>query len=180
VLVTIVTSPEFYSRSAYRSKVKTPFELVVSTMRALGATPDTTPRMVQLVGRLGQPVFGRLTPDGWPDQGEAWMNTGAILERINFGMNAAAGRVPGMSLDRWPPAPSLRGAPLPAQVDGVVAALFAGDVSTDTREILTSGRNPLTAPADTTAPKRVAMASPPLGLPALVGLALGAPEFQRR
>jgi uncharacterized protein (DUF1800 family) len=180
VLVTIVTSHEFYSRAAYRSKVKTPFELVVSTMRALGATADTTPHTAQLVGRLGQPVFGRLTPDGWPDQGAAWMNTGAILERINFGMNAAAGRVPGMSLDRWPLAPSLRGAPLPVQVDGVIAALFGGDVSTDTREILTSGRNPLGTTGDMAQAGRASMAPAPLGLPALVGLALGAPEFQRR
>jgi uncharacterized protein (DUF1800 family) len=59
VLATIVTSPEFYSRAAYRAKVKTPFELVVSTMRAMDQLPDTTPRTAQLPSRLGQPVFGR-------------------------------------------------------------------------------------------------------------------------
>src|SRR5262249_60601959 len=88
----IVTSPEFFSRAAYRAKVKTPFELVASAMRALGAPPDTTPRSAQLVNQLGQPIFGRLTPDGWPDRGEAWMNSGAIMNRINFGFRLAAGQ----------------------------------------------------------------------------------------
>jgi uncharacterized protein (DUF1800 family) len=80
----VITSPEFFSRAAYRAKVKTPFELVASALRAVNAEPDTTPAYAQLVARLGQPIFGRQTPDGWPDRGDAWMNTGAILNRINF------------------------------------------------------------------------------------------------
>ena len=91
----IVTSPEFFSRAAYRAKVKTPFEVVASALRAVNAQPDTTPRTAQVVARLGQPIFGRQTPDGWPDRGDAWMNTGAILNRINFGLSLAAGQVPG-------------------------------------------------------------------------------------
>src|SRR5262249_32940949 len=63
----IATSPEFFSRAAYRAKVKTPFELVASSLRALGAPADTTTRSAALVNQLGQPIFGRLTPDGWPD-----------------------------------------------------------------------------------------------------------------
>ena len=58
--------PEFFSRAAYRAKVKTPFELVASALRAVNAQPDTTPRTAQIVARLGQPIFGRQTPDGWP------------------------------------------------------------------------------------------------------------------
>ena len=87
--------PEFFSRAAYRAKVKTPFELVASALRALGAQPDTTPRRT-VVAQLGQPIFGRQTPDGWPDRGDAWMNSGAILNRINFGLRVAAGQVPGV------------------------------------------------------------------------------------
>src|SRR5262249_21072131 len=68
----VVTSPEFFSRSAYRAKVKTPFEVVASALRAVNASPDLTPRTAQLVARLGQPIFGRQTPDGWPDRGDAW------------------------------------------------------------------------------------------------------------
>ncbi|HKN65103.1 MAG TPA: DUF1800 domain-containing protein [Gemmatimonadaceae bacterium] len=139
----IVTSPEFFSRAAYRAKVKTPFEVVASALRAMNAQPDTTPRSAQLVARLGQPIFGRQTPDGWPDRGDAWMNTGAILNRINFGLAVAAGRVPGASLATWPSAVSLRGMSRPEQVDGVIKAVLGGQASPETRAILLSGENPL-------------------------------------
>jgi uncharacterized protein (DUF1800 family) len=139
----IVTSPEFFSRAAYRAKVKTPFEVVASALRAMNAQPDTTPRTAQLVARLGQPIFGRQTPDGWPDRADAWMNTGAILNRINFGLALAAGRVPGASLATWPLTPSLRAQSRPAQVDGVIKAILGGQSSPETRSILMSGENPL-------------------------------------
>ena len=147
VVRTIVTSPEFFSTAAFRAKVKSPFEVVVSTMRALDAAPDPTPRTAQLVARLGQPVFGHQAPNGWPETGDAWMNTGAILNRINFGMAAAANRIPGASLNRWPDFARLRGVPRSQQVDGVIASLLGGQVSRETREILTSGVNPLAARA---------------------------------
>ena len=147
VVRTIVTSPEFFSRSAFRAKVKSPFEVVVSTMRALGSAPDPTPRSAQLVAQLGQPIFGHQAPNGWPETAEAWMNTGAILNRINFGMAAAASRVPGTSLGRWPEAARLAKLPRSDQVDGVVASLLGGYASRETREILTSGVNPMVARA---------------------------------
>jgi uncharacterized protein (DUF1800 family) len=139
----VVTSAEFFSRAAYRAKVKTPFEVVASALRAINAGPDTTPRTAQVVARLGQPIFGRQTPDGWPDRGDAWMNTGAILNRINFGLALAGGRVPGASLAQWPFAAQLRAAPRTEQVDGVVKALLGGEASQETRSILLSGENPL-------------------------------------
>ena len=101
VVRTIVTSPEFFSRDAYRSKIKTPFELVISTLRALDAAPDTTPRTARIIERLGQPIFGKETPNGYPDVAEAWLGSSAILNRINFGTMAASGRVPGVDRDRW-------------------------------------------------------------------------------
>ena len=147
VVRTIVTSPEFFSRAAFRSKVKSPFEVVVSTLRALDGAPDATPRTAQLVARLGQPIFGHQAPNGWPETSEPWMNTGAILNRINFGMAAAANRVPGAALNRWPEAPRLHGASRAEQVDGVVASLLGGYASPQTREILTTGVNPMVAKA---------------------------------
>jgi uncharacterized protein (DUF1800 family) len=147
VVRTIVTSPEFFSKAAFRSKVKSPFEVVVSTLRAMDAAPDATPRTAQLVARLGQPIFGHQAPNGWPETSEPWMNTGAILTRINFGMAAAANRLPGVSLNHWPDASRLRTATRAAQVDGVVASLLGGQVSPQTREILTSGVNPIAAKA---------------------------------
>lgn len=212
---TIATSPEFFSRAAYRSKVKTPFELVASALRAMGASPDTTHRTAAMVGRLGQPIFGRQTPDGWPDHGDAWMNTGAILNRINFGLALANGRIPGASLATWPYADSLARLDREGQVDGVIATILGGEVSPATRSVLVTGENPMLAkyaassdtlvsfdvedstragemraatgfptlpemrPADGRVRRR-APASGRAGLRQVLGLALGAPEFQRR
>jgi uncharacterized protein (DUF1800 family) len=184
VVRTIVTSPEFFSASAYRSKVKSPFELVVSTLRAVGAAADPTPRSAQLVATLGQPIFGRQTPDGWPETGAQWINTGSILARINFGTAVAAGRVPGSSVNSWPLPIGLRRDPREKQVDAVVAAFLGGEVSPETRAVLIAGNNPLSsqAPPDSTMMMiGGGRALPALeGLPQIVGLALGSPEFQRR
>jgi uncharacterized protein (DUF1800 family) len=155
---TIVTSPEFFSRKAYRAKVKSPFELVASALRATGASPDSTPRTAREVASLGAPIFGRQTPDGWPDTGDAWMNAGAILDRINFGVALAAGRLPGASSARTAELERLRSLPRAEQADAVIDALLGGEASPATREILLRGETPLE----------------------MVGLALGAPEFQRR
>ena len=125
----IVTSPEFFSRAAYRAKVKTPFEVVASALRAVNAQPDTTPRTAQLVARLGQPIFGRQTPDGWPDRGDAWMNTGAILNRINFGLSARGGSACRARRSRTGrTSTSLRARAARQQVDGVVKSMLGGQV----------------------------------------------------
>jgi hypothetical protein len=208
---TIVTSPEFFSRAAYRSKVKSPFELVVSALRVMGAQPDSTPRTAQLVARLGQPIYGHQAPDGYPETGGSWMNTGAILNRINFGLAVAGARVPGARVNQWPAAQQLRTASREEQVDGVVAIVLGGEASPDTRAVLLSGQNPMLGAAamqpDARRPMQTAetraraeqaaagreaakpsRAQPPFagmlptasGLAQIVGLALGAPEFQRR
>ena len=145
VVRAIVTSPEFFSQQAFRSKVKSPFEVVVSAMRALNAAPDTTPRTAQVIAYLGQPVFGHQAPNGWPETGESWMNTGAILNRINFGMAAAAGLLPGASVRALPALDAVVGAPREQQVDAVVASILNGMVSPDTRAVLMSGEHPLLA-----------------------------------
>lgn len=162
VVRTIVTSPEFFSRAAYHAKVKSPFEVVVSTARALGGRPDTTYASVFAVGYLGEPMFGHQAPNGYPETGDAWMNTGAILNRINFGMAVGANRLPGSSTLEFPGADSLTTASRDAQVDAVVRSILGGAASPDTRKILLSGEHPLAAaaadaanhPSDQAAPMR--------------------------
>jgi uncharacterized protein (DUF1800 family) len=210
VVRTIVTSPEFFSRAAYRSKVKTPFELVASALRAIGAAPDTSIRSAQVVAFLGQPIFGHQAPNGWPETGEEWMNSGAILNRINFGLALAGGRLPNASVARWSEGQRLLGESRDQQVDAVVNAFLGGHVSPDTREVLLNGENPLVAKLGASAgdssrtvgeaPTMQGAAASPVaagrrggggagglgrpvqlsGLAQVVGLAIGAPEFQRR
>ena len=199
VVRAIITSPEFFSRQAFRAKVKSPFEVVVSAMRALNASPDSSPRSAQVIAFLGQPIFGHQAPNGWPETGEAWMNTGAILNRINFGMAVAAGRLPGVDIRSLPALDTIRSAPRVRQVDVVVATILNGMVSPDTRAVLVSGEHPLLAggAGGNEVQDMSSAMDPPIGgprvlqqrsfanlpqltgLPQIVGLALGSPEFQR-
>ncbi|HEX6966620.1 MAG TPA: DUF1800 domain-containing protein [Gemmatimonadaceae bacterium] len=193
VLRTIFYSPEFFSRAAYKAKVKSPFELVASALRAVGAEPDTTPRTARIVARLGEPLFMHRDPNGYPETGDAWINTGSILNRINFGLAVASGRIPGVSLARWKRNTNLANAPLAQQVDTVIADILGGEASPDTRKVLMEGENPLLGMrdagggmrnglggADSLATSRFRIPHPASRIPTLLGLALGAPEFQRR
>src|SRR5881296_852829 len=89
VLRAIFTSPEFWSAQAVRSKVKTPFEFVVSAVRATGVEPDDTPRLAQLVARLGEPLYQQPAPTGYAETEEHWVNSGALLARMNAAMGIA-------------------------------------------------------------------------------------------
>jgi uncharacterized protein (DUF1800 family) len=171
----IVTSPEFFSRTAYHAKVKTPFEYVVSMRRILDALPDTTPRTAQAINRLGEPLWGKLTPNGYPDTGDQWVNTGSILDRVNFAAQMGSGRFPDAPIEIWPGWRQLSLAPFDQQVDGVVRLVLGGEASPDTRTILITGRNPL-APLGSAANKGLERPN----LRDLLGLALGSPEFMRR
>jgi uncharacterized protein (DUF1800 family) len=170
MLRTIVASPEFNSRAAYRAKIKTPFELVASIPRAMLATPDTTQRTVALVASLGQPIFGRATPDGWPDQAAAWMNAGSLMNRLNLGMRVGANQFPNVVVARWMAArapKTMNGDATPAVIDG----LLSGDVSPATREALHSVAHP---PPSATRQQWLGYVGQ------LIGVALGSPEFQHR
>src|SRR5437867_8831207 len=89
VLRAIFTSPDFWSAQAVRSKVKTPFEFVVSAVRATGVEPDDTPRLAQLVARLGEPLYQQPAPTGYAETEAHWVNSGALLARMNAAMMLA-------------------------------------------------------------------------------------------
>ncbi len=99
VMRTMIYSPEFWTREAYRAKVKTPFELVVTSARALGTDVDTPMPLVQWVGRIGEPLYQCQPPTGYSDQSEAWVNTGALLNRLNFSLSLAGNKVRGSRSD---------------------------------------------------------------------------------
>jgi hypothetical protein len=158
VMRTIITSNEFYSQAAFRSKVKSPFEVVVSAMRALNSQPDTTPRTALAIAYLGEPIFGHQAPNGYPETGDAWMNTGALLNRINFGMAVAANRLPGVSFASLPALDTLQNASRAAQVDAVISILLSGAASADTRAVLMKGENPLASTIVPDQPNMIAQA----------------------
>jgi len=136
----------------------------VSAARAVGADPDTNPRLAQLVARLGEPLYLHVAPDGYPEKQDAWVNSGALLDRMNAAVALAAGNVPGLVVN-------LDSIVSPtADADRLVAALderiLGGTLSPNTRKVLR---------------EQLADVGDPLQARALaVGLAIGGPEFQRQ
>ncbi|MGH7644254.1 MAG: DUF1800 domain-containing protein [Gemmatimonadales bacterium] len=164
VLRAIVRSPDFWAPQAVRAKVKTPLEFVVSAVRAVGAEPDTTPRLSQVVARLGQPLYLQPAPTGYPETQADWVNSGALLNRMNVAVALAAGRLPGVvvRLDDAVPA----AADYAQLVAAVNARVLGGAMSERTIEIIRSQLSVVSGPAEARA--------------LAVGLAIGGPEFQRQ
>ena len=164
VLRAIFRSPDFWAPENVRAKIKTPLEFVVSAARAVGGDPDTTPRLAQVVARLGEPLFLHVAPDGYPEREDAWVNSGALLDRMNAAVALAAGRLPGVavSLDSIVPA-TPDAERLIAQAN---AAVLSGTMSENTKQVIR---------------RQISDISDPLQARALaIGLAIGGPEFQRQ
>src|SRR5215831_7032315 len=99
VLQTLFKSPEFLSEGAWQSKMKSPLEMVVSSVRATNADVTDTSALAQRIADLGEPLYGKLEPSGYPNTGEAWANTAGIMGRINFATALTAGQVAGVKVD---------------------------------------------------------------------------------
>jgi uncharacterized protein (DUF1800 family) len=99
VLQTMFGSTEFLSEGAWQTKLKSPLEMVVSAVRAVNADVEDTFALAQRIADLGEPLYGRVEPPGYPNTGEAWANTAGILGRINFGAALTAGQLPGVSVN---------------------------------------------------------------------------------
>lgn len=149
----IFTSPEFNSPEAYRAKVKRPFELAISAIRTLGADTTGGPQLHQWIARMGEPLYGFQTPNGYSDSAETWVNTGGLLERLNFGLTLASNRIPGTSVDLKH---FLGNASDPQALnktqimDRFLNLIVAGDITARTKEALLKQLNeqtPLVVPA---------------------------------
>jgi uncharacterized protein (DUF1800 family) len=136
MLRTIFTSPEFNSQDAYRAKIKSPFELAVSAIRALGGDTANTQQVAQFISRMGQPLYRYQPPTGFPDRAEQWVNTGSLLERLNFGLALSANKLRGTTVDLKRVAPGVQGADTERALDRAIALLLNGDISQQTRAIL--------------------------------------------
>jgi len=176
VLRTLFHSPEFWAPEAYRAKVKTPLEFVASAVRATGVDVQNAMPLVQTLNRMGMPPYGAQPPTGYSMKAEAWVNSNALLSRMNFALALGAGRMPGVKFD---PQTVLRGAPPPGQSDAALAlfedALLYGDLSRQTHDTIKKQLDdPKVSGRLLDDPQR----APNLGV--IAGLLLGSPEFQRR
>ena len=95
----LITSPEFFAATTYRAKLRSPFEYVAAAMRALNADTDGDRPVLDAIGRMGQPVFGRITPDGYADRADQWLSSGAMVGRFNFASALATNRIKGTKIN---------------------------------------------------------------------------------
>jgi uncharacterized protein (DUF1800 family) len=175
VMHTMIYSPEFWSREAYRAKIKTPYELVISAVRTLGTDVDTPMPLVQWVSRIGEPLYQCQPPTGYSDKGETWVNTGALLNRLNFSLTLAGNKIRGSRTDVTPLLGVDAGSEPRVALTRAIEVFLGGSAAPTTFATLEKQLdNPQVVQAKLDDPSR----QTDLGV--VTGLVLGAPEFQRR
>jgi uncharacterized protein (DUF1800 family) len=175
VLKTLIYSPEFWSKEAYRAKVKTPFELVASTARTLDADVSVSLPLAQWVGRMGEPLFLHEPPSGYSDNSTTWVNTGALLNRLNFAVTFSSDHMAGASVDLNAMLGQDAAQDSKMALSRAVDAFVGGQMAPGTLETIEARLNdPQILQAKLDDPIKQVNE----GL--ISGLVLGAPEFQRR
>jgi uncharacterized protein (DUF1800 family) len=198
----LFSSPRFYDASVQRAKIKTPFELVASAFRVTGADVGLTRMTVMTLRQLGHLPYNEPAPTGFPAMSEDWVNSGAMLNRMNFGLALAANRIDGVRIDLR----SLvgEGGNADKALPSLLPRLMPGVNTTRLEQTI---RTELTKPAEAIAPVGAQMAdmdmgsgndaqrararqqqmqmrrmNAPVQAPAAraLGLALGSPDFQRK
>jgi len=202
----LFTDEEFYASVNYRAKIKTPFEVVVSGIRTIGAETNGM-AIQQMLGKMGEQLYNWQAPTGYPDTAEDWVNTGALLERMNFAVALASNRIPGTRVDLAKLGTT--SGDKTKLLDNYVSVVLNGEVSEATKSsLLKQLEQPLMEPSmggdnNAMAMENVSMQRPnaqpgaggqrgqgqqarllpPSGNPEVfkvVGLILGSPEFQRQ
>jgi uncharacterized protein (DUF1800 family) len=170
VLRTMFTSPEFFAPDHYRAKIKTPFEMTVSAVRALNADTNGGPQFHRWLAQMGEGLFMAQPPTGYPDTAEHWVNTGALLARMNFALALAGNKIPGTRVNLSSLASSTNETSAAQAVDHYAALLLRGQVSPQTRATIDKSLSE----------QQVAKANGQVDVPKVVGLIMGSPEFQRQ
>ena len=155
VMETMLTSREFWSQGAYQAKVKTPFEMVVSSVRALGANVSDAFALANQVDHLGEPLYRKLEPTGYSNLNSDWVNSSALLARMNFALQLAENHLPGVKVD---------------------PARFGDQPVSAAKTLLGRGASPQTQNGIQKALSQQKQKTPGL----VAGLVIGSPDFQRR
>ncbi|HEY2081475.1 MAG TPA: DUF1800 domain-containing protein [Verrucomicrobiae bacterium] len=175
VLRTMIYSPEFWAKETIRTKIKTPLELVASATRAVGGQSEIPLMLVQWTSRIGQPLYQCEPPTGYSDQADAWVNTGALLTRMNFSLALTSNKIRGVTVNTE----SLFGNDTAANphvtLDRAILLLLGGPATQQTRDTLEKQlEDPQILQASLDDPVKS------INVPVIAGLVLGSPEFQRR
>ena len=176
VLETMFRSPEFWAPAAYRARVKAPFEFVVSSLRAMQAEIVDPQPLLGMLNKMGMPLYGSQPPTGYSTKADVWVNSAALLDRMNFGLALATNRLPGTTFSL---SQLLDGVPVadadPYQVQlKLEQTLVPGEISKQTHQTIEERIVDPQAMAQFEDPTH------PTNVNVIAGLLLGSPEFQRK
>jgi len=176
VLRTMFHSPEFWAPESYRAKVKTPLEFVVSAVRTSGAEVSDALPLARQLQTMGMPLYGMQPPTGYSMKADAWINSSALLGRMNFALALTAGRLKGVQVDPGQmPAAGTAPADSEATLTALENGLLGGNVSRQTHDTIASQLND-----PNISQRRLDDPARPPNTSTIAGLLLGSPEFQRR
>src|ERR1019366_2053848 len=155
VMETMFRSPEFFSEGAWEARIKSPLDMAAGTIRAMAGEVTDAWTLVQKISDMGEALYAKTEPTGYPDVTETWLSTAGIMVRMNFAASIASGQVPGVKVDasRW------KGMDNAA----IARALLGREASKQTLDAIGTGlegKNP--SPA------------------VIASLVLGSPDFERR
>jgi uncharacterized protein (DUF1800 family) len=178
VLRTMFKSPEFWSPDTYRAKVKTPLEFVISAVRASGAQVEDARPLVGTLNNMGMMPYGMMPPTGYSMKADVWVNSSALLGRMNFALGLAAGKIRGVKINS-PVGTAASASEVTTDPQQTLAtlenSLLSGDISRQTHATISKQlEDPKISQRQVDDPKR------PPNVAAITGLILGSPEFQRR
>ncbi|RZM29515.1 MAG: DUF1800 domain-containing protein [Pedobacter sp.] len=203
VMITMVSAPEFWKAEALREKTKSPFELAISAVRGLDAQVSQPYQLYNWINKMGQKMYYYQAPTGFPDRGQYWINTGALLNRMNFGLALAAQRIPGVKINLL----ALNDNHEPESAEAALATYSKlvmperdlvktlerlKPMLNDPSLIEKVAKAAAKTPAPQTAPPPTMMGEAQMGMPKIaavnnntmlaqvVGVIIGSPEFQRK
>jgi uncharacterized protein (DUF1800 family) len=184
VLTALFHSPEFWNDGAYRAKVKTPLEFVVSAVRATGAEVDDALPLIRQLNNMGMPLYGAQPPTGYSMKAETWVSSSALLNRMNFALTLTSDKMKAVKVDVGQLAGS---SPRDSNLalTTLENSLLAGDVSSQTHDSITAqidaaAINGAQQKPDKSGARKPVDGSRPPDVSTIAGLLLGSPEFQRR
>lgn len=190
VLRTMLKSPEFWSPKAYRAKVKTPFEFIVSSLRATGTDVTNPGPLLGTLNKMGMPLYQMVPPTGYSMLESTWMSSEALIDRLNYALALSNGQIGGTTFDAgrllalgtlssrgFPHANPQRGSDSDEGQETALLllenALLNGEVSAATQQVIRKELDdPQVAAHALDDPKRT--------LGSMTALLLGSPEFQHR
>ena len=180
VLRTLFASREF--RDAAGAKYKTPYQFVVSAARAAGVEVRNPRPLLVAMGRLGMPIYGCQTPDGYKNTEEAWLSPDATTLRISFATAFARGNLPVAAIPPTAPSPApaspvaVPGAGDPAPSMPVAASAAGADQGVKGEPVDAGRLERLLGPSLGERTRAVISEAP---APLRAALLLGSPDFMR-